>query len=168
MSPRMRKGLLVAALHVAIVTSVGAKLLVDRATRPRVWARAAPVDPDLPIRGRYVSLRVEADLDEGAATGLQLSFFTPVSLAVRDQRLFAVPSTSDTGVLAQKSQRDGRTIAVLQNPLAYFIPEHVTDPSRRAAGEELWVEVTVPGHGPPRPIRVGIKKDGVLTPLNLR
>ncbi|MDO8502713.1 MAG: hypothetical protein Q7S20_12800 [Gemmatimonadaceae bacterium] len=56
-------------------------------------------------------------------------------------------------------------MAVLEQPLAYFIPEHVTDPSRRAAREELWVEVTIPRRGAPRPIRLGVKKDGVLTPL---
>jgi hypothetical protein len=37
----------------------------------------------------------------------------------------------------------------------------------RAPGEELWVEVTLPRRGPPRPIRLAVKKDGVLTPLDL-
>ena len=59
-------------------------------------------------------------------------------------------------------------VATLSEPIAYFIPEHVDDPSRRPPGEELWVEVTVPPKGPPRPIRLGVKKDGVLTPLDLR
>jgi hypothetical protein len=49
----------------------------------------------------------------------------------------------------------------------YFIPKHADDPSQRPQGEELWVEVTVPPKGPPRPIRLGIKKSGVLTPLLL-
>ena len=61
MNPRLKKGLIVAALHLAIVGSLGAKLLVDRATRPRVWARTAPIDPDDPLRGRYVRLRVEGE-----------------------------------------------------------------------------------------------------------
>ena len=51
MTSMMRKGLAVAALHVAIVASLGAKLLADRATRPRVWARTAPFDPTLPDSG---------------------------------------------------------------------------------------------------------------------
>ena len=55
----------------------------------------------------------------------------------------------------------------LREPLAYFIPEHVPDPSARPVGEELWVEVTLPRKGPLRPIRLGVKKNGVLTPLNL-
>jgi len=110
--------LIVAAIHVALVGSLGAKLLVDRAVRPRVWARTHPVDPNMPVRGRYVRLRLDAPF-EGAT-------------------------------------------------VVYFIPEHVADPSRRAAGEELWVEVTVPRRGAPRPIRLGVKRDGVLTPLELR
>jgi hypothetical protein len=54
---------------------------------------------------------------------------------------------------------------VLAEPVAFFIPEHATDPSRRRNEEELWVEVTVPRRGPPRPIRLGLKKGDVLTPL---
>ena len=61
MNPRLKKGLIVAALHLAIVGSLGVKLLVDRATRPRVWARTGPIDPDSPLRGRYVRLRVEGE-----------------------------------------------------------------------------------------------------------
>jgi hypothetical protein len=34
--------------------------------------------------------------------------------------------------------------------------------------EETRLEVTVPAKGPPRPIRLGIKKEGVLTPLQLQ
>ena len=127
MTSTMRKGLIVAVLHVAIVSSLGAKLLVDRATRPRVWVRAAPFDPDLPIRGRYVRLRIVPDPSTDFPAG---------------DRPFA--------------------------PIAYFIPEHVPDPSIRQPGEELWVEVTLPRAGAPRPIRLGVKKDGVLTPLDVR
>jgi hypothetical protein len=127
MTSTMRKGLIVAALHVSIVSSLGAKLLVDRATRPRIWVRTAPFDPNLPIRGRYVRLRIVAD-----------------------------PSTE---ALVKDS---------LSAPIAYFIPEHVPDPSIRQPGEELWVEVTVPRAGAPRPIRLGVKKDGVLTPLDVK
>ena len=111
------KGLLLAGLHLGIVAALGGKLILDRALRPRAWVKAAPVDPDLPIRGRYVRLRVD-------------------------------------------SPQDGSP-----QILAYFIPEHVPDPSRRAPGEELWVEVTLPRRGPPRPIRLAVKKPGGFTVL---
>jgi hypothetical protein len=63
-------------------------------------------------------------------------------------------------------RRQEQTLAVLAERVAVFIPGHVPDPSLRRPGEELWVEVTVPKKGPPRPIRLGIKKgDGPIVPL---
>ena len=165
MTPTMRKGLLVAALHVAIVASLGAKLLVDRAMRPRVWARAAPVDPNLPIRGRYVRLNVEA-IPSGDLTAADWQSAS-ITLSVRDGQLVAARATGPGKSSARFVERGGRRVAVVNEPLAYFIPEHVADPSRRPAGEELWVEVTLPRAGAPRPIRLGVRKDGVLTPLDL-
>jgi uncharacterized membrane-anchored protein len=157
----VRKGLIVAALHVALVSSLGAKLLLDRATQPRVWVRTAPYDPNLPIRGRYVRLRIEVGTDGQEPAG-------PVELSVRNVQLVAMPASDSTGLYVQDVQRGGRSVTVLSQPLAYFIPEHVPDPSIRNAGEELWVEVTVPKRGAPRPIQLGVKKDEVLIPLELR
>ena len=55
----LQKGLLLAALHVALVCSLGAKLFYDRATRPRVWIQVATYDPNLPIRGRYLMFSLQ-------------------------------------------------------------------------------------------------------------
>jgi hypothetical protein len=159
-----RKGLWLALIHVAIVASLGGKLLLDRVTRPRVWARAAPVDPNLPIRGRYVRLRLEADLEERRVEDATGKF----ALIVRADRLVAVRTDDVNGVSMREENRGGQQVAVLQQPLAYFIPDRVADPSRRPEGEELWVEVTLPRRGAPRPIRLGVKRDGVLTPLDVR
>lgn len=162
MTPVVR-GLVVAAAHVLLVAGVGAKLLLDRATEPRVWVRTAPFDPDLPIRGRYVRLQLEAT--PGPGFSAPLSYDAPVTLSVDDDRLVAVLSEHDSAVSARIALRDEERIARIAEPVAYFIPEHVPDPSLRKPGEELWVEVTVPRAGPPRPIRLGVRKDGVLTPL---
>jgi uncharacterized membrane-anchored protein len=157
-TPQLRKGLIVALVHLAIVASLGGKLLIDRATRPRVWARTAPVDPNDPLRGRYVRLRVEGEaLDLGED-------YARVAFVARNGSL-ALMAAPDSDLMARVSNRDGHRVAVLEQPLAYFIPEHIPDPSMRAAGEELWVEVTLPKRGAPRPIRLGVKKDGTLTPL---
>jgi len=164
MTPLVRKGLVVAVLHVALVASVGAKLFVDRATKPRVWARAAPFDPDLPIRGRYVRLRLEAVPSRDFEA--PLSYDRGVVLSARDGKLVATPSDSGFN-LARISSRDDERIALLAIPVAYFIPEHIPDPSVRTPDEELWVEVTVPTEGPPRPIRLGVRRNGVLTPLEI-
>jgi hypothetical protein len=150
----LQKGLILAAAHVALVLSLGAKLLVDRSTRPRVWVKTAPFDPSLPIRGRYVSLRLTVEI-RGFPEG---SVYAPAELSVEDGQLVATQSP-DSNVHVMFGNPS------LAEPVAFFIPENVPDPSRRQPGEELWVEVTVPGRGPPRPIRLGVKKDGVLTPL---
>ena len=167
MSRGLRNGLIVALLHVAIVASLGAKLIADRMMRPRVWARVAPIDPDLPIRGRYVRLQLEVQ----PADGLMVSSgdsYVPVDLAVRDGTLVAIPPAESGDLYVSHTLRQGEQVTVLTQAVAYFIPEHVPDPSRREPGEELWVEVTIPKHGAPRPIRLGVKKNGTLTPLEVR
>jgi hypothetical protein len=68
----------------------------------------------------------------------------------------------------QLRQDRGRWSARLAQPVAFFIPEEVADPSVRPSGEELWAEVTIPREGPPRPIRLGVMRDGRLTPLAIR
>jgi hypothetical protein len=163
MTPLVRKGLIVALLHVLMICSLGGKLLVDRATRPRVWARTGPVDPDSPLRGRYVQLRIESD----SAASLPSAYGSQVTVMAKDGQLVFVPSTTETGLTAHLSTSQGRTVTVLDQPLAFFIPEHVPDPSRRGDGEELWVEVTIPRRGAPRPIRLGVMRAGAVTPLAL-
>jgi len=177
----LNKGLVVAALHVALVASLGGKLLYDRATRPRVWARTANYDPDLPIRGRYVSLSIQVT-PEGFITNVQqgnkqypydFGYGRPVKLEVRDGKLVARLSSEETNVQVAPQRRyiQGKELlseqVYVEEPVAFFIPEHAPNPAWLNQGEELWVEVTVPKKGPPRPIRLGVKKDGVLKPLSL-
>jgi len=153
------KGLVVGAVQVAMVISVGAKIALDRASLPRVWVKTAPFDPNLPIRGRYVSLSVSADARDFSSGAI----YGAARLSVEGDKLFAHPDEGGN-VMVNISGAQAR----LSQPVDFFIPEHVPDPSRRQFGEELWVEVSVPRKGPPRPIRLGVKKDGVLTPLDLR
>jgi hypothetical protein len=167
MTHSVRNGLIVALLHVAIVASLGAKLIADRMMRPRVWARVAPIDPDLPIRGRYARLQLEVQPADGLTINPGASY-VPVDLAARDGTLVAIPPANSSDLFVSHTLRQGDQVIVLTQPVAYFIPEHVPDPSRREPGEELWVEVTIPRHGAPRPIRLGVKRNGMLTPLDVR
>lgn len=168
------KGLIIALAHLCIVSSLGAKLLYDRSTRPRVWVLAAPYDPNMPIRGRYISLQLVVEsrgTKEPTTTGSGWVPPLPVILHVENSRLVAESAPSKTGYSHEGAhvrfvKLQDRTLAVLEQPVAYFIPEHVPDPSRRGPGEELWVEVTIPRKGPPRPIQLGVKKgDGPIAPL---
>ena len=167
----LAKGLLVGAVQVLLVASVSAKFLYDRSHYPRVWVETAPNDPDLPIRGRYVSVvalvNVQRD-PKAKATGRPGADETFGSrLAVRDGKLLAIEDADGRHWVSSARCGEERCWR-LAEPLAYFIPEHVEDPSRRPAGETLWVEVTVPTTGPPRPIQLGIKRDGAPTPVDLR
>jgi hypothetical protein len=168
------KGLVVLAIHLCLVATLGAKLLYDRATLPRLWVSAVPYDPDLPVRGRYVSLQLIVEprgIDESKKGSDQTSH--PVSLHVENGRLLAVAvksiprNPSDLSVRYAKIGHE--KVAVLNEPVAFYIPEHIPDPSRRNQGEQLWVEATVPTKGIPRPIRLGVSKDGgPIVPLNIK
>jgi hypothetical protein len=150
------KGLLLCGVQTAMILSIGGKLLLDRATLPRLWVRAEPYDPNLPIRGRYVSLTINAE-PRGFGEGVA---YDQVKYSVEDGKLVARPGVIDgIGTAITNSTAPVR--------IAFFIPEHIPDPSRRALGEELWVEITVPRKGPPRPIQLGVKKDGAITALKL-
>jgi hypothetical protein len=152
----LTKGLILCAVQTAMVLSIGGKMLLDRATLPRIWVRTMPYDPNEPIRGRYVSLTINAEA-RGFSQG---SVYDQAKYSVEDGKLVARPASMDgTGTTV--------TNGVSPVRIAYFIPEHVPDPSRRDADEELWAEVTVPRAGPPRPIQLGVKKNGVITPLGL-
>jgi hypothetical protein len=165
------KGLVIAVVQVSLVASLGAKLLYDRVTLPRVWVKAAPYDPDLPIRGRYVSLQLVVEPHGIKETDRATE--CPVVLRVEDGRLLAVrreaASYGPSDLRARHTTIDGEKADVLFPPVAFFIPEHIPDPSRRAAGEQLWVEATIPKKGPPRPIRLGVTRDaGPITPLDVQ
>lgn len=165
MRPR-QAGLALALAHAGLIGVLGAKLLADRARFPRGWARTLPYDPDLPIRGRYVSLRLEVALDS-APDSIPEWQTRPARIGIRHGRLVGtLDETAGTEVRLEAVPRGTR--ASLARPVAYFIPEHVPDPSVRPPGEELWAEVTLPRRGPPRPIRLGVWRNGILAPLQLR
>ena len=168
----MSKGLLLGAIQIAIVLSLGGKLLYDRMTRPRVWVLCEVYDPELPIRGRYLSerLRLPAEGFTYRDTGQpgsggwymnrQWAYFE-----MRNSQLIAKQEGAGPGVwIYLHKNNDGTVVALSEEPVLVFIPERAEVQGLKA-GQEMWVEVTVPAKGPPRPIRIGIKKDGVLTPL---
>jgi len=111
------------------------------------------VDPNLPVRGRYLALRLRIE------PGFNDTAYVYVRLASEGGRL--VPHSASSG---EQTWRSGNEWYLLE-PVAYFLPEHAADPSRIAPGEEMWVEVSVPAKGPPRPLRLAIKRDGVLRPV---
>ena len=94
-----------------------------------------------------------ADTKPGTAWGPPQA----VILRIEGEKLVAEaipgqPTYDPSELHVQLVNRFGDTLALLDRPIAFFIPEHIADPSRRPSGESLWVEVTIPKKGPPRPI----------------
>jgi hypothetical protein len=164
------RGLAVALIHLLIVGSLGAKLLYDRATRPRVWVRTGQVDPDLPIRGRYFTLSVEVSRSSAPSEAPPRPSYggENVELAVENGKLTARQSARRTGMyVMRRSARPDDDSFILSSALVFFIPEHAASP-HLLRGDELWAEVTVPRNGPPRPIQLAIKRGDQWMPLNYR
>jgi hypothetical protein len=53
----------------------------------------------------------------------------------------------------------------LETPVDFYIPEHASDPTPVKRGQELWIELTVPPKGPPRPLQLAMKDNGAWRPL---
>jgi hypothetical protein len=95
-------------------------LLVDRAVPPRIWAKTVLIDPEANLRGRYVSLRIEAEA-EAALIGHE------VLLIVQNGHLSATRAQSPTGIAASLEPFCRRNRASYvddgrQPPLDVFLP----------------------------------------------
>lgn len=168
----LRKGFIVALLHILIVLSLGGKFLYDRNHRPRLWVKTASVDPDLPIRGRYLTLRLEVYAPELAKQRAGQNYtWQPVTIAAEDGRLVAhatdIPSGMYIGADARSLLPGGNDLYFLSPPADFFIAEHAESP-QTARGDEVWAEVTIPRKGPPRPIQLAIKRGTQWIPLTYR
>lgn len=163
-----RRGIIVAVVQLALIGSLGGKLCYERETLPRVWVRCAGADPDDPLRGRYISLQLTVPL------AANIEPYGPARLRVDGTTLIAEPAEpyrpggwEDVRFVGRSPNDLGQWV-ILAPPLAVFLPEHVPDPTLRKIGEELWIEVTVPPEGPPRPIRLGIKRANTeIVPLSV-
>ena len=135
---------------------------------PGVWTRAAQVDPDSPLRGRYLVLPLRVDAcglpkkDEQVQAGRS-------DVVARDGKLIAVENHAPAGgdqstVWTPKNTRCDR--AVLSPGTDLSIPDTAKMPSLKP-GEELWVEVTVPPEGPPRAIQLAISGNGNFAPIKM-
>ncbi|HZU33325.1 MAG TPA: hypothetical protein VFB79_19575 [Candidatus Angelobacter sp.] len=175
------KGLAITLIHILIVLTLGGKLLYDRSYRPRVWVRAGQVDPDLPIRGRYLALNLEVHTPDlkGSAAGRENPSVKPeeftqnyIELTVENNTLVAHKTERPSNLFVTLWRRPfdyGDDVYFLSPPVLFFLPEHAELPQlNRETKDELWAEVTVPKKGPPRPIQLAIKRGDEWKPLTYR
>jgi hypothetical protein len=178
-------------IQIVIVSFVALKYLYQRATCPRVWARAAAYDPSLVMRGRYLSLQLTVDgcsstlpsaknaqfprNSSGMPVGPRFNVNAPetvwfqATLAVKDNKLIVIraPESESTTVTQTVAAQPGAGCDQMRlwNPVDFYISEHADDPTWLKRGQELWIEVTVPPKGPPRPLQLALKDNGVWKPL---
>ena len=181
----------VLVVQLALVCSIAAKYLYQRWTCPRVWTRTVAYDPELLMRGRYLSLQLTVDgCQSTLPSGKRAEFprdyngaavqgnYTiraagnvefPAELKVINNKLAAI-YIRDEG-----RSRAGRLVTAwpgqacdqmrLADPVNFYISEHAQSPLPRDTSTELWIEVTVPPKGPPRPIQLALKQNGQWQPL---
>lgn len=181
-------------IQLALISSVAAKYLYQRSTCPRVWTRAAAYDPNLPMRGRYLSLRLTVDgcqstlpsalhavfprnsdgttRKDGYSVNWQGAVQFRAKLKVEGNKLVAIriPEADLTSKGVNVTAMPGTSCDALRidEPVDFYIAEHASDPTVQMPGEELWIEVTVPPKGPPRPIQLALKQNGAWEPLALQ
>ena len=56
----------------------------------------------------------------------------------------------------------------LSSPVDFYISENARIPHGSKPGQELWIEVTVPPKGPPRPLQLALKDNGGWKPLTFQ
>jgi hypothetical protein len=173
------RGVVLLAIQLVLVLSIAAKYVYERKACPRVWVRTAQFDPNLVFRGRYLALRLALDAcalphDAGnligpGSTGVWRWRVKPEA---KDGRLVAVPVGDDVRpeliqeLMQSANQPCNR--AVLQDQADYFIADKAKSPFPLKSNEELWVEVTVPPSGPPRPIQLAISNEAGFKPFVIR
>jgi hypothetical protein len=171
----IRAGLILLFVQLVLVLSVAGKYLYERQTRPRVWTRASQFDPNLTLRGRYLALQLLLDAcslpqDAGHAIrpypGTHPFWQWDVSLAAENGKLVPIvaPQGPETLRLFADKPCDRAT---LSNQELLFIPDRAKVPLPLQPGQELWVEVTVPESGPPRPIQIALSSAAGFHPLKL-
>lgn len=177
-----RSAMLLLGIQLFLVLTIAGKYLYERKVCPRLWVRATQYDPQLPLRGRYLALQPVVDAcglprdDAHFEKGYKyLGGYAPGSWT------WNVSLSADQGKLVphlQDHQRDpGRDYEIVLRPnqacdkapvraeMEYFIPEHATSPFPLKQDQELWVEVTVPPSGPPRPIQLALSSETGFQPL---
>jgi hypothetical protein len=180
------------AIQLALVSSVAAKYLYERKLCPKVWTRAIAVDPESLMRGRYLSLQLEVNGCQSTLPTARQAIFgrnidgtvspSPYGIAsrlvsfeanlvVRSNKLLAlrIPTDSDQSRGQMVTALPGSSCEAMRlaDSVSFYLPDKVSVPGQTAESE-LWIEVTVPSQGPPRPLQLAWKDHGVWKPLNFQ
>jgi hypothetical protein len=182
----IRAGAFLLLVQLLLVLTIAGKYLYERKTRPRIWVLSAQYDPNMPLRGRYLALQLlidtcnlphdKAHFSAGYKVS-QTNQWEPgswtwnISLAAENGHL--VPKLEDhprtPGDTEQINLREDLPCNQVPVPsqIDYFIPDTAKTPFPLKPGQQLWVEVTMPPSGPPRPIQLALSSEAGFQPLHL-
>lgn len=187
-----RRSLILLGIQLAIVSSIAAKYLYQRTTCPKVWTRAVAYDPEMVMRGRYISAQIYIDscgvsLPQPARNsnvgpreillfeknGISMPYLN-AKIGTKNGKLVTLQIVDEVGTNSDDQRIELRSgsdcsESFLQQPVDFYLSESAKSPFPLVAGQQLWVEVTVPPKGPPRPLGLALKSaDGTWQPLNYR
>jgi hypothetical protein len=157
---------------------------------PRVWTRAMPYDEEkfMERDGRHLRFGLNANgcgrihlnpspyedpekphkLRPGAVL-LTANRSIPVRLGVENDALVAYPGGIEgwffRPVTAMVMPAANCDVLPISPSVNFILPEGAKSPLPLQAGQELWIELRVPPSGPPMPLQLALKQDGVWTPL---
>jgi uncharacterized membrane-anchored protein len=178
-------------IQLAVVGSVAAKYLYQRHSCPRVWTRTTADDPELVMRGRYMSLQLTVDGCQSTLPSARQAQFPRDVNGAAVQGRYAVQGENNVQFPAELKVANNRLLAIgirdgekrgaermvmaspgapcdqmlLADRVNFYLSEHAQSPLPMASGAELWIEVTVPPQGPPRPTQLALKQNGEWRPL---
>jgi len=177
-------------IQLLLVSLIAVKYLYQRWTCPRVWVVAQGYDPVMPLRGRYIQAQLTVDGCQSTLPSAKQAQFPRdysgavapgpyvmrqpqavtfrVNLKVENNKLTAVRvvgEDSNAGEEASIAPGAPCDQVRLNAPVDFFISDAAKNPLPLRAGQDLWVEVTVPPKGPPRPLQLALKENGVWMPV---
>jgi len=177
-----KAGLVVLAIQLAVVLSIGAKYAWERHHCPMVWARSQQYDPGQPLRGRYLAIALEASacgLPGGPDAAARANQYFSPGPGDQEWRVIPAARNGQLAPIAVDDTRPGFTQelalgkgipcdrARLIGTSDFFIPEHARSPFPLQKGQELWALVTVPPSGPVRPVKLAVSDSSGFHVLNL-
>jgi len=156
MNRALSRAVVLAAVQAALVAVVGLSAVIDRARLPRAVVELVPASASV-MEGRYLVGRIEmpvsGDWKAPVAPGPgEFAQHGRVDVAVRNGRLIAIPGSRYP--VEQVTATAGPEVprVRLMLPVRLYLGPGASKPL--AQPQRRWIEVSLPGTGSPRAIRL--------------
>jgi hypothetical protein len=179
-------------VQLLLVSTVVIAYAWQRQHYPRVWTHAYDyMGPQSDLRGRYLNIQVALDGCSSTLPSAKQALFPrdingaaksgpytiqPVGVFQFSAMLQVQNGTLQAVYIQNEEQRHFGQFVYAQpgkpcqdmrllNPINFYVPDNAPALFPLKPKQELWVELTIPPQGPPRPIQLALKSDGLWQPL---